>query len=384
MKKRHAGSITRIPRGFGRAWWWRVACPLVVATLAGAGCDGQAEPSTMEVSGDVVRVRYLAVVKVEDGQEEERQEYEVIADRDRRARITYLHGGCDAPAGGCWTVWDGQVLVVYDPAHEQPLTRIEGADVGQPPIFVFPAGSEHFAAACVDARRLGTHTLLGRTAVRYACAASDKEGAATEAHEMSLDQATRLLLQDTGSTLTVVATEIDLSPDVDADAFATDLPGGVEEDPAQPAIEDVRLPRVGGGEIAVANYPRPLLIVVGDAAGIRNLAKRLLPLTGGGGQPQVMGILIAVPPPDWQGSLLDPTDAASFVAEVSKTAGAFPVPVAIDIKGAASYLITQAAGFEAGQTTPTVVGLVGSDGTLTNVATDAASDAELRDLIETG
>ena len=57
------------------------------------------------------------------------------------------------------------------------------------------------------------------------------------------------------------------------------------------------------------------------------------------------------------------------------------MPVAIDIKGATAYQITQAAGVEAGQTSPTAVGFLRSDRTLTGVTTDAAPDDDLRDRI---
>jgi hypothetical protein len=55
----------------------------------------------------------------------------------------------------------------------------------------------------------------------------------------------------------------------------------------------------------------------------------------------------------------------------------------VDIKGAAGYQISQAAGIEAGQTTPTAVGFVASDGTVAQVSADAATDNELRELIGT-
>jgi hypothetical protein len=224
--------------------------------------------------------------------------------------------------------------------------------------------------------------LLGRIAVRYACAPSTADGGVQETHEMSLDQATGLLLKDSAVTYTVVASEIQPNATVDTDTFSTDLPAGVE-DPSHPQLADFRLPRVGGGWLALADYPPPLVIVAGDAAGIRTMLARLLPLTQGGIKPQVIGMLTAIPTADWQGSLLDPTDAASFAEATSKAAGRFPVPVAIDIKGAAGYQITGAAGVEAGQSNPTAVGFLASDGTLAHVTTDAVTEDEMRELINT-
>jgi hypothetical protein len=54
----------------------------------------------------------------------------------------------------------------------------------------------------------------------------------------------------------------------------------------------------------------------------------------------------------------------------------------VDIKGAASYQITQAAGVEAGKATPVAVGFIASNGTLAHVVTDTATDEELRDRID--
>ena len=284
-------------------------------------------------------------------------------------------------------MWDGRVLLTYDPASEPRYTRTENVEVDQRPTFVLPEGSDEFTRACPGGRRLGTHAVLGRTAVDYACAASPDQDAAPKPREMSLDQATRLLLRQSGAGYTVEATEFEPNPVVDAATFSTDLPAAAADDPARdpagPKIKDFRLPRIGGGELALADYPKPLVIVTGSAAGIRKVLSRLLPLTHGGVKPQVIGMLIAVPAHDWKGSLLDPDDAASFAREAAAKAGTFPVPVAIDIKGAAGYRITQAAGIEAGQTSPTAIGFITSNGTLAEATTDTATDEELRDRIAT-
>jgi hypothetical protein len=88
-----------------------------------------------------------------------------------------------------------------------------------------------------------------------------------------------------------------------------------------------------------------------------------------------------IPPPDWKGSLLNPADRRSLAAEVSVRAGSFPVPVAIDFKGAAAAPISGPAGIPLGGTRPTAVGLVRSDQGLAKVLTDKATDNELRSQI---
>ncbi|WP_406081263.1 hypothetical protein [Micromonospora sp. NBC_00858] len=384
-------STTRESRRPAQRAWWPVIGGWVVVVLAISSCGRpvrQAPPAgtstgVVKQTLDVIRGRYTMIMR-QDGQEF-RQEYEVIADGDRRTRINYFgepETDWEKRTDGSWTVWDGQVLLDYNPNGEPAYTRVDDPDAGQRPVYVLREGSQHFRRACPDARRLGTHTLLGHIAVRYACAGSTDEGGMPEPHEMSLDQATGLLLKDDGATLSIAASDVDFVHTVDVGTFSTELLAG-GQDGSGPRIEDFRLPRVGGGELASADYPPPLVIVVGDATGIRKMVARLLPLTQGGVRPRVIGMLVAVPPADWKGSLLNPADAASLAEEASKAAGPFPVPVGVDIKGAAGYQISQATGIEAGQTKPTAVGFVASDGTMAHASTDAATDDKLRELIDT-
>ena len=80
--------------------------------------------------------------------------------------------------------------------------------------------------------------------------------------------------------------------------------------------------------------------MTGPADGIRAQLDRLLPMTAGGKKPAVIGLLIAIPPSDSKGSLLNPEDEKAFVDSVDKSAGRFAVPVGIDVKGAAGYPLT--------------------------------------------
>jgi hypothetical protein len=231
--RQRAATMIRTPHLSGRRTWWAPAigvCAAAVLDVAGCGQQAQQTPTAVKSTGvtakqaGVVRGLYTWTI-VADGQEL-RQEFEVLADGDRRIRITQLRGPepeSEGSAAGSWTVWDGRVLLTYDPASEPAYSRTEDPQAGQKPIYVLVEGSQHFMRACPDARRLGTHTLLQRTAVRYACAASTEDGMVPEKHEMSLDQATGLILKDAGLTQTLVATAIDLHPTVDADTFATAL-----------------------------------------------------------------------------------------------------------------------------------------------------------------
>lgn len=354
-----------------------------LAVLAvGAGCGRGEQPTTSIGGSDLVRAQYTMTFST-DG-EEQRQEMEVIADRDRRARIT-ITASPEETEVGTVTVWDGTAVLTYDKYGDPPYNRIENPEVdefGGPPVFVYQPGSDRFAKACADARQVGTHTLIGRTAVRYACAPPEAGAEEPrEAHEISLDQATGLVLKDNLDGVNLVATKVDFNPAIAADTFSTKVPEGVEN-AAQPKLDHFRLPRVGGGELALDSYlGQPLVIVAGDPEGIRQTVQRLLSPNGGGTKPQLLGLLIAIPPEDWKGSLLDPDDAKSFTDSVSKSAGTFKIPVAIDPKGGAAYQITSPAGIEAGQTRPTAVAFIRSDGTIVHFTTDKATDDELRNQI---
>jgi hypothetical protein len=204
-----------------------------------------------------------------------------------------------------------------------------------------------------------------------------------DAHQLWLDEATGLLLKDSGDGFTTVATEFSPNPPIDESTFSTAVPEGAE-DAAHPRVADFRLPRVGGGEVALADYRgHPLIIVAGPATGVRELVARLLPMTGGGAKPHVVGMLVVVPPDDWKGSLENPEDARSLADSVSRSVGTFQVPVGIDIKGAAGYsftrLVEEIQPGQPGHLVRTAVALIRSDGTVDRVETDGtATDAQLR------
>jgi hypothetical protein len=227
---------------------------------------------------------------------------------------------------------------------------------------------------CPDGRRTGTRSLLGRTAIVYACDASQAQNGQLPATELELDEATGLVLKAVTEDGTITVTDLVFHPPITADTFSTAMPAGVEE------LEPVyfRLPRVGGGKVDSTYYVgQPLLVVAGDADGIRAMLARLAPMT----DIPVIGLLIAIPPPDWNGSLLNPADRRSLAADVSQQAGSFTVPVAIDFKGATATPISGSAGIPLGGTRPTAVGLVRSDRGLAKVLTEKATDKELRGLI---
>jgi hypothetical protein len=340
------------------------------ATTSASESSSASETSAQGLG--LVKVRY-ALSQLVDGAES-RVEWEIVADGERRVRYTSVGGfNADGPTVGTFMVWDGTTLLTHDPDAYMPYQRSTHPDADQKPAGPMLArpGSAAFTGYCPDARRTGTRSVLGRTAVVYTCDASQAEEGQLPATEMQLDQATGLVLKLAGEDGTITVTDLVFNPPITADTFSTAMPAGVEE--FEPFY--FRLPQVGGGEVDTTYYVgRPLLVVTGDAAGIRAMVARLAPLT----DKPVLGLLIAIPPPDWQGSLLNPADRRSLAAEVSKQAGSYPVPVAIDFKGAAAAPISGTAGIPLGGTRPTAVGLVRSDQGLAKVLTEHATDTELR------
>jgi outer membrane lipoprotein-sorting protein len=372
-------------------------CPALLAAawmllVVLSGCGGGAPPGSSgeqhdSSSGesDPVRVRYTATSLV-DG-EKHRQEYEVIADAYRRFRVTFTANDSEDPPAGSRIVWDGKALLEYFPNSDPPYNRTEDPGQDQRPSFAFKPGTDEFSTLCPSAKHVGTDTIVGRVALHYDCGRiQNPDGSGQDAHQVWIDEATGLLLKDSGEGFTTVATEFTPNPAIDENTFSTTLPTGAE-DAAHPRVDGFRLPRVGGGEVAFDDYRgQPLIIVAGPATGVRQLVTRLLPMTGGGAKPRLLGMLIVVPPEDWKGSLTNPEDAKSFSDSVSKSAGTFKVPVGIDIKGAASYSFTRLVPeIQPGQPdhlVRTAVALIRSDDTVERVATDTtATDTQLQTWI---
>jgi hypothetical protein len=343
-----------------------------------AGCGAANSPDS--AGSNVVEVRYATSAVSED--ERVREHLDVIADGDRRTRVTVISSD-DGSRAGTWLTWDGAHLLTHDANSDPPYSRTEnpaGEEVDGV-IFVLSPGSRRFESLCPNARRMDTQTIAGRVAVHYACDKRETADFSQPAHQLWLDQQDDLLLKDAGPDYSVVATKVTMNPQIDADTFSTELPKGAE-DANHPKLDDFRLTRVGGGELALTSYRnRPLVIVAGEADGIRRMVQRLLPMTASGTKPQVLGLLYAIPAEDWTGSLLNPADETSFAESVAKSAGTFDVPVGIDIKGNAAYQISLAAGVDASTSPPTTVGFVRTDGTLAQITTDAATDAELQSKI---
>ncbi|WP_132189458.1 MULTISPECIES: hypothetical protein [Kribbella] len=332
------------------------------------------------------------------------ESFEVIADGNRRFRLTVLTGS----EAGYYQVWDGKALLLYNPDEDPQYRRIEnpGEDESPDLTFFYRTDTEEFEQLCPAAKRLGTRTLFGRKAVRYHCdkVESSDQMPDMDAREIALDEKTGLVMVYGSSD---VITEVTFDPVIAADTFSTELPPGADSSVATPEGESTdvppdaestevppdggdvepneigsfRLNAVGGGFVNSTSYRgKPFVIVAGSADGIRTALGRLLPMTRAG-KPPVVGFLLVMPPEDWKGSLLNPKDVDQLAASISKSAGTFAAPVGLDFKGAASWV------FSGDMTVPpdltqVTIALVASDGTFAHVTpAREVTDANLRNWI---
>ncbi|MEV0799710.1 hypothetical protein AB0I34_18590 [Kribbella sp. NPDC050281] len=360
-------------------WWGNARKIAAVAILvAAAGGCGEKQTDGGGTASEVVRIRS---VSDESGTSET---FEVIADQSGRYRISVI----DGPSVRYSQVWDGKALLIYVPEESPKYQRMENPDKDEFPIvtWFYRSDTDEFRKLCPGAKKLGPKTLFGRTAVRYHCdevVPSDTDPTEPlKAREIALDEKTGLLMRNGGAD---VVTEVTFDPVIKADTFSTEVPpgedtfstteppGGDEEE--APGMYPAELPAVGGGFINTALYAtKPYVVVSGPADGIRATLGRVLPMTHAG-KPAVVGFLFAAPDEDWKGSLLNPEDEKAFVDSILKTAGTFPAPVGVDIKGAA------AASF-ASRPTDVTIALVTAAGPFAHVtpASDV-SDADLRKWI---
>ncbi len=197
-----------------------VAVVLVVAATGGCGGQrsggGSASPSAT-VPPDLVKMRGTAA--------DDAGSYELIVDGNRRFRQASLTG----PDAGAYVVWDGKVLLSFDPQSDPKYQRQDNPSQDEFPraTFFYRPGTKEFADMCAAAKRLGTTTLFARTAVRYHCdkvvPAEDSPAEPMDAREIALDEQTGLVLSSGGPDK---LTEVTFGPVIAPDTFSTKMPAG--------------------------------------------------------------------------------------------------------------------------------------------------------------
>lgn len=357
-----------------------LATTATVVALTVVGCasgadrpraDQSSTPSASASDLDSVRVLYRYEERI-DGQRS-RIDWEVVTGQAHRIRATITGGfNTDGPAIGTYFVYDGKVLLTYEPDGNPKyyLTNHPAKSDMPPALVVARPDSKALARLCPKAQRRHKETIRGRSAVSYTCAPTavqKEEGASVD---LVVDSATGLVLR--AGPLTV--RQLEFNPPTTAATFSTALPDNRGYQP----LKTFRVPRVGGGQLALNDYRgRPLVVITGHAAGIRTLAARLATPTDHGQAPPVIALLIAIPPDNWNGSLLNPDDVSALATTISRQVGDLGIPTGIDFKGAAGRSISLPAGISPQESRPAAVGFIRSDGTLVKVLTERASTAQL-------
>ncbi len=364
----------RTARGRGLAAISTVLALSVVGCVSGADrprADRLSSPSPSATGLGSVRVLYRYEETI-DG-EKSRIDWEVITGLPHRARYTITGGfNADGPAIGTYFVYDGKVLLTYEPDANPKFNLIKHpAKSDLPPALVVARpDSKALARLCPKAQRRREQTIRGRAALSYTCAPTAAQKADGATVTLIVDSTTGLVLQ----AGPLMVRQLKFNPPTTAATFSTAIP----EDRGYEPLKAFRVPRVGGGQLALNDYRgRPLVVITGDAAGIRDLASRLARLTNNGKAPPVIALLIAIPPNNWKGSLLHPDDVTALAATISRQVGDLGIPTGIDFKGAVGDPISMPAGVSPGETRPAAVGFIQSDGTLAEILTERASTAQL-------
>ena len=303
---------------------------------------------------------------------------------DGRAKVRETIGVFGAKAEVARLVTDGLRAVAFTADGNGGYgagSKYQQLKVSEFPRFVLRDGGRALDAWCADAKVVGTAEVLGRSTQHYGCRDPGIEKL-EQAKDLWVDQQTGLILKWTkgsggNNVMSATATRVDLHANLPTDAFSTQRPARAQ-DAASVFPTGFRLARVGGGELNV-DTTRPVILVIGRPDDIRTLVARLLPLTGGGKSPMVVGLLVPAIPADRPGSLLNPSDSAALAKTVSASAGTFQVPVGIDFKGNVSG---QADGTRELGSQKAAVVLMNSHGKLSHVAPPSTSDSELRSWID--
>lgn len=250
--------------------------------------------------------------------------------------------------------------------------------------FVLHDNDGTLAVWCPGAKKAGTAEVLNQPTRHYTCTKwnPDADASGPTVQELWVDQHTGLVMQWNVSDLYhATASQVDNDPTLTASTFALPPPSGAQDQ--QHLAASFTVPSLRGGELSAVSYRRaPLVIVSGDAASIRALVDRLLPMTGGGKSPRVIALLAFNDFTRWKGSLLNPTDVAALVKLVSASAGTFKVPVGIDFKGGAAEQLAHLFDVRRGGShTEAHVVLIDSAGTVARVALAGATDDELKGWI---
>lgn len=245
-------------------------------------------------------------------------------------------------------VWDGHAMLLLegeDASRQDDLPAEE-----RPTSYVIRAGDATFERTCPGGEPDGSGQVANRPGTVYTCPAHDTGGMESESSQITLDDATGLLLSRVSASSRMVAVEVEPDVAVEEGTFSTEIPpglrgaqdeeGGDGSGTPPPLTATESVPRAGGGELLLANIRQgPSLVVVGELPGVTAMLARVLPETGQGTAPPVYVLLNPIPfdePDNPDLPLATEAGTKKLIDEVSASVRDVPVLVGIDIKGGAA------------------------------------------------
>jgi hypothetical protein len=323
----------------------RTALLLGAAALLLSSCGARPVGGGASTDGEAVHVRYEAV---SEGGESGGvlQSQDVIAQGER-----FRMSVSDATTPGevyQTVVWDGANMLLIegeDASRQQDVPAEE-----RPSSFFLRPGDATFDRICPGGSKQGSAQVAGRQGTVWSCPATDTGEGPGEASQITLDDATGLLLRSIAGSSHVVAVEVDPGAAVDENTFSTDIPKALRgpEDAVDasgtplPLRATDSVPRAGGGELLLADIRHgPSLVVIGELAGVTDMLETVLPRTDGGTAPRVYVLLNPITASEEEAadpdlSLATEEGTRKLLAKVSEQVRDVPVPVGIDIKGGAA------------------------------------------------
>jgi hypothetical protein len=253
---------------------------------------------------------------------------QVLTDGGAKVRITPDDGS------GYYEVTDGVNAMVPNTSGDDfdGFQQAKPSDIGR---FVVHDSDHTLSLWCANAKESATANVLNRATRHYTCTPVNPDSNPTMflADEIWVDKESGLILQWWQGPLRFTATQINLHATLPTNAFA--MPTAPASSTATaPTIPTFQIPLVGGGNLTDTTYKGAAVVfLAGDANTIRALTARLLPLTGGGTAPRVIGLWRYDDFTGLQGSMLNAADVAAWAKQISAKAGKFDVPVGIDFKG---------------------------------------------------
>jgi hypothetical protein len=322
---------------------WVLLVAVGLAVMAG-GC-GASPTSGASSHGQAVVVRYDSM---HEGGESggTPQVLQVLAEGDQfRMSVSDAATPDDAYQT---VVWDGQTMLLLE---GEDASREENPPADQRPSSYFiRVGDATFDRMCQGGVQQGFAKVAGRSGTVYTCPAQGSGDTATESSEITLDDETGLLLRRASASSHMEAVEVELGVAVDETTFSTEIPTamrGPEDDTDDsgaplPLTGVDTVPKAGGGELHLAEIRHgPSLVVIGELPGVTDMLTQVLPKTKQGSAPRVYVLLNPIPfteeePENPDLSLGTEEGTKKLIAKVSSEVAGIPVPVGIDIKGAAA------------------------------------------------